>query len=185
MMMWREEWREVPGMPGVEVSNRGRVRKLAYVLLTQDYDSTHPTSYPRVGVSVQMPGRNYKAKGSHPPRPQKRRHMVHRLVAAAFLGECPPGYQVNHKDGNKGNARADNLEYVTASENQKHAYDHLGKPHNSGSRHGMARLDEQKVITIRLRRSQGATLKQIAAEFGVGVASVSMITTGKTWRHIL
>lgn len=111
--------------------------------------------------------------------------MVHRLVAEAFLGDCPPAYQVNHKDGNKANPRADNLEYVTVSENQKHAYRVLGKQTQAGSKHGMAILNEQQVIAMRLRCSQGATGRQIAAEFGVSEQTVSFIRNGKTWRHIL
>ena len=48
-----------------------------------------------------------------------RAELVHRLVAAAFLGKRPgPAYsQINHKDGNKQNNTAENLEYVTPAEN--------------------------------------------------------------------
>ena len=46
---------------------------------------------------------------------------VHRLVAEAFC-EKPAGKEyVNHKDGNPGNNRADNLEWVTNRENLIHA----------------------------------------------------------------
>lgn len=49
----------------------------------------------------------------------------HRLLALAFK-ECPgyvDDYVVNHKDGIPGNDWLDNLEWVTYSENTKHAYD--------------------------------------------------------------
>ena len=49
--------------------------------------------------------------------------LVHRLVAATFLGQ--PRYshlQVNHKDLDRGNNHVTNLEYVTCSENVRHAY---------------------------------------------------------------
>lgn len=47
---------------------------------------------------------------------------IHRLVAENFL-ECPvETYIVNHKDGNKTNNRLDNLEWVSRSENAKHAF---------------------------------------------------------------
>lgn len=46
---------------------------------------------------------------------------VHRLVAACFLGIPNPDHIVNHKDGNKLNNTVSNLEYLTRSENIKHA----------------------------------------------------------------
>lgn len=46
---------------------------------------------------------------------------VHRLVARAAFGECPPGLVVNHKDGHKLNNHPDNLEYCTIAENIKHS----------------------------------------------------------------
>ena len=47
---------------------------------------------------------------------------VHRMVAFAFLGPPPSDHQtlVNHKDLNKGNNAAHNLEWVSPSENQAH-----------------------------------------------------------------
>ena len=49
---------------------------------------------------------------------------VHRLVAAAFLGPppAPESWLVNHLDGDPSNNSVSNLEYVTPSENLRHAY---------------------------------------------------------------
>lgn len=45
--------------------------------------------------------------------------LVHRLVAACFLGPID-GYEINHIDRDTTNNHVDNLERVSASENQKH-----------------------------------------------------------------
>ena len=51
-----------------------------------------------------------------------RSERVHRLVAFAFLGPPPSSERlhVNHKDGDKQNNAAYNLEYVTPAENRAH-----------------------------------------------------------------
>jgi hypothetical protein len=49
--------------------------------------------------------------------------LVHRLVAEKFIRiKRPDQIYVNHKDGNKSNNYVSNLEWVTASENTKHAW---------------------------------------------------------------
>ena len=86
-----------------QVSNLGRVRT-ANGIITEGYERTD--GYRTASISGK----------SHP---------VHRLVADAFLPPPPSEKhtQVNHKDGNPANNRADNLAWVTRSENIQHARD--------------------------------------------------------------
>jgi HNH endonuclease len=59
---------------------------------------------------------------------------VHKLVAAAFLGPCPAGFEVLHKDGDSMNAALANLRYGTKSENELDKRRH-GTHHNSLKTH--------------------------------------------------
>lgn len=50
-------------------------------------------------------------------------HRLHILVAKSFLDNNNPKNIVNHIDGNKLNNKLDNLEYISQSDNVKHAYE--------------------------------------------------------------
>lgn len=111
--MTLEEWCAVEGFPRYEVSDLGRVRRTTGKILK-------PADNGRGYLHVDL----YATVGAKPTR-----LYVHRLVAAAFLpDEGKP--QVNHKDGDVGNNRAENLEWATNSSNHLHAYRELGRKPN-------------------------------------------------------
>ena len=56
---------------------------------------------------------------------QRKDCYIHDLVATAFVEGWREGLEVNHKNGVKSDNRAENLEWVTASENHQHARDVL------------------------------------------------------------
>jgi hypothetical protein len=108
------------------------------------------------------------------PQHAKPSLYVHRLVAAAFLGECPRGLEVNHIDGNRINARAENLEYVTRSANNINAVQRRGRGWSPRSK-----LTSAQVAEI---RASSASNPEIAAQYGVSRGVVWRIRTGKSWR---
>jgi hypothetical protein len=100
---------------------------------------------------------------------------VHRLVAAAFLGQSN-GKEVNHIDGVKANNAAKNLEYVNRSENINHAF--KSGLIQSGENHKWAKLSSAQVKQIKDRFASGDSVAGIACAFAVTVRSVYRILSG-------
>lgn len=117
------------------------------------------------------------------PETGTRRHTVHLLVARAFLGDAPEGYEVSHEDGNRSNPRLSNLRYRTHAENVALAEVHGTKVF--GERVGKAVLTDEEVqeIKIRLRAGRDRYI-DIAADFGVSKGTIQSISNGRTWNHI-
>ena len=114
-----EVWKEVLGFDGYFVSNMGRVKKKSkrykdYYLLSITYNKISGYGY------VSMVNNDGKAKNLN----------ISRLVAHNFVdGHSDIKNTIDHKDANKRNNRASNLEWVSQRENNCRAYKN-GKPSN-------------------------------------------------------
>lgn len=63
-----------------------------------------------------------------------RRHSIHRLVLAAFVGPCPPGQEVRHINGDPADNHLENLAYGTRAENNADTVRH-GRHHRASATH--------------------------------------------------
>jgi hypothetical protein len=169
-----ENWRAVPGYEGrYEVSDHGRVRSLDREIVRRS-----GARYWHVG-RVLIAGANLD--GYPMAQLEGKRFGVHVLVAAAFIGPRPEGMQVNHKNGVKTDNRPPNLEYVTASENVKHAFATGLATAARGEANGKARLTAGEAAYA--KRAPG-TNAEVAAELGVSRCTVDAIRKGRNWRHL-
>lgn len=107
------------------------------------------------------------------------RYFVHRLVAQKYVPNENGYDQVNHKDGNKLNNCADNLEWVTNQQNRNHAVQNGLQI--QGEDCPWSKLDEEKVHYIREHLEISNT--ELAEEFGVSPAAIRAVRNYKSWKH--
>ena len=68
---------------------------------------------------------------------------------------------------------------------QENSWDRHAKERDArGEGHGMAKLTATSVIEMRVARTNGATLIELAEQYGVTKTTVSQIVNRKTWRHV-
>ena len=167
----QELWHSVPGWElRYEVSNTGKVRSLPFELSNPKGDGKHVrqgrTLKPRLQntgylhVILRDKGRNLATS-------------VHLLVAKTFLPACPGPigrqagcWQVDHIDENKTNNHVYNLQWL---------------PRDDNNRKSSTGLTPEKVKEIRLKRFNGASLKDLALFYSKAEATISLICNRKTW----
>ena len=141
--IWKEIHIENVDISGYFISSLGRFKNKKGVIMT-DY-KPHHSGYVHVRVNIQ-------------------KYALHRLVALSFLENTDNKPFVNHIDGNKTNNHLDNLEWVTASENNSHA-------HEIGLTTGHTR----KIIQYDLEMNQIKEFKKIKEASGALNISLSCI----------
>lgn len=113
---------------------------------------------------------------------------LNRLVASVFIHNDNPNIkiEVNHKDGNKKNNRATNLEWSTPSDNQKHAYRNNLRESMKGSKNPSSNYTEEQVREVCELLERGHSTKTIMSicNFVKSDGFVNNIKNKKTWKHI-
>ena len=148
-----EQWKPIEGTDGkYEVSNLGRVR----------------TNGKRPGLlKLTKQKSGYRYAMIQLSNGKQKNCRVHRLVAEHFLPNPDNMKEVNHKDGNKDNNRADNLEWCTRSHNVKHSFDTgLKQPHRwtAEERKQISERNKQYAISHGYQPKPHRTMAEYQAE---------------------
>lgn len=115
----KEKWKDIEGFEGIyQVSNLGKVRSIDRIV---EYKN---------GATRKIEGKILKPRDNNEGYDQVDLYKngvrvtmkVHRLVATAFLKNPDNLPVVNHKNSLRNDNRVKNLEWVTFSENNIHAY---------------------------------------------------------------
>ena len=170
-----ENWRQIPGFPGYEVSDLGNVRSTERLIKTSNGQvrfyagkclspSVAHDGYPQ--INLRSDGKAFAARS-------------HALVALAFIGPRPDGMEVCHNNGCPADPRLSNIRYDTPKANSADKDKH-GTSLKLG-RHPGARLTEDDVASIRELIRQGVKQARIAKDYGVSRTNISAIATGRSW----
>lgn len=157
----QETWKSIPGFPNYEVSDLGRVRRVASTSCLKSWTTS---GYLCVALGF------------------KKNRYVHHIVALVFLGPTPEGQEIRHKDGVKSNCRRDNLEFGTRQDNIDDRRRH-GRT-LEGDTHPNSKLNSVQVLSIRARYTNGESMGSLAREHNVNIVSVSNIIHRRTWDSI-
>lgn len=190
-----EEWRDIKNSDGkYQISSFGNVRSR----ITFSYgERIKPlrTAIDRYGYVIVQLG---KYRHILP-------HLVHRLVAEAFIPNLQNKPQVNHINGIKSDNRVENLEWVTQKENSEHAsrtgllctdfnswlggdkkaIEKLRKEMSErvkGEKNPIAKLTKEKVDYILLEVQKGRKITHIAKELGVKRQLIQDVARGYNWK---
>ena len=163
-----EEWRDIEGTDGkYQISNYGRVKSFIHKrprILKPDLDRCH---YLACYLFV----------------PRRRFCMIHRLVAQAFIPNPDDKPEVNHIDGIRWNACVTNLEWVTQSENVKHAYATGLKKNSQGGDSHNAKLTNEQALYIK-ENPDGLTQHELGTIFNMRQSNISRIQLGLRFRFV-
>lgn len=159
----KEFWKDVKtGKRGqtYQISNRGNLRKISMFGKITELKSTLNQGY--------LLWKN---------------HRVHRLVASKFIDNAENKPCINHINGIKTDNRAENLEWVTMSENSKHAY-RTGLLPLGGKAAIHRKLSDEDVREIRATRINGFKDKlNIAFKYGVRRETIDNVLSFRTFKE--
>ena len=166
----QEIWKDVAGYEGLyQVSNLGNVKSLSY----------NHTKKPKVLKNIKM-SIGYESISLFKDKVSKV-FYIHRLVANAFIENKNNLPTVNHIDGIKSNNIVSNLEWMSFSDNNKHAHLIGLNFAKKGEEHPKSKLKKEDVIFI---FNSNLSLRVLAKKYNVSKTSIEYIKNGKNWSHL-
>lgn len=113
----------------------------------------------------------------------KKHFFTHRAVAMCFVHNPDPTTktEVDHKDNNRANPTADNLQWLSHAENIRKAAENGSY---SGERNSHAILNRYEAIFVKEACKLGIVRKILAKQFGISCYAISDLVRGKTWKML-
>jgi len=174
----KEIWKPILSCPGYEASSLGRIRSF--------WKFVGPGPRLLSDQPQRILARWLDNCGYYRVQIKNGNKTIHRLVAEAFRGPCPPGQQCRHLDGVRTNVDETNLCWGTFEEQgiDKIKHDNNGN-RIRGEKQWKAKLTASEVKEIRELYTQGGySQPQLGRIFGVSHTQIGYVVHHKSWAHI-
>lgn len=113
-----------------------------------------------------------------------RKFMVHRLVAKAFV-DNPNGYQIlNHKDEDKSNNQATNLEWCTQKYNINYGTRTIRASGENTKNHKLSHSDVAYIRNNYKPKDKVFGQIPLARKYGVAVSTIERVIRKKNWKYV-
>lgn len=175
-------WKDIPGYEGLyQASTTGDIKsihcaswvtnngalKVCKPKLMKFY--TDRDGYKRIGLTKDSKQTTY---------------TVHSVILKTFVGKHPEYNHVNHLNGDRGDNRLDNLEWVSPAHNVDHAMKY-GLFDHRGTKNNFNKLSEMDVIAIRLFDTYRLSRRfELADRFNISRTTISNICNGTHWKWL-
>ena len=161
-------WREIPSLEGrYEASDSGDIRHV----VNHKVRRARRNRYGYLQMNFALNDGTGKNKTL----------LVHKLIAETFIENPNNLPYINHKDGDETNNHVDNLEWCTASENIKHAFDTGLAVNPKGDKSPLARFTNEQVREIRYMYGKGVSETSLAILLGVSQSTIGRIVRGERY----
>ena len=150
-----EQWKVINIATNYEVSNMGNIRNIKTGQILNPGISGN--GYKQVSLKMDDTGKFKK-------------QYIHRLVAQYWLDNPENKREVNHKNLDRTDNRAENLEWLTSSENQKHKFEN-----------GNYKTSNRKVVQMDKDNNEIAVFESVIAaarELGISRQGIDKVVHG-------
>jgi len=169
-----EKWRPINGFEDqYMISSMGRVKILSRLIHRKTQN--HMLRGEKIKIPTDCKGYLRIGLGNTDIKTNKT-FFVHVLVCSHFIPKIKNKHQVNHKNLDRKDNRAENLEWCTPSENMRHSYKNSDRVRMSGVKNGRALFNEKQILKIRERISSGEPISDLAIKYNTSYQTIWRIS---------